>query len=538
MKISYRDNINSSKFMQDYLDSSVCDEELFDFSVNSEGFINRLNYLKGKSFNRNELCDKLLKYNRLFNNSNKVIANIEKLKDENSVVIIGGQQAGLLTGPLYTIHKIITIIKLAEEKSVELNTPVVPVFWIAGEDHDFDEVNHVFNFNTSYRKISLKQNNQVKSIISKTEVNHEDLSKWIENVFSEFGESEHTNVILDDLYACLHESNTIADFFANIISKMFAEYGLVLFDSGSSVFSDFKLPYFKQMIINNEKINKSFLAQKKLLQNKGYKPILEIKEDVIHLFFEVSGERQYVLKEGSSYTIKDYANNLEIDELLELLESNTELFTNNVVTRPIMQEMLFPVLSFVGGPGEIAYWAELKGVFEALEIKMPVVFPRYSITYIEKNIEAYAESFNLSISEDNYKYINDKMNNWFYDKAGISLDVEINGVIEKFSETHRDLRSIGNQIGKGFDPLLDKNLDKIIEQVLFVKSKYQGYLEIKHEADLNKWKKLSTSLYPLNGLQERVWNVFYFINKYGPNFIDELLKLEKFEERKHNLVRV
>jgi bacillithiol biosynthesis cysteine-adding enzyme BshC len=526
--------------MQYYLETNASDIDLFDFDITKSGFAGRLKYLKeNDSYNREELCDRLIQFNRQFTNSIHVFNNIEKLRKNESYVVVGGQQAGLLTGPLYTIHKIITLICLAKEKSKELSTDVIPVFWIAGEDHDYNEVNHVYSFNTSFNKISLTENNQIKRIISKTDINYEKVTEFIDRVFKDFGETEHSNAVLDDIHCCLKVSKTFSDFFTLLISKMFSEHGLVLFDSGSDIFTNMKTPFLKKLVEKEDIINCKLIEQKDVFKYKGFKPSLDIRENVINIFYEVNGERQYVEKnQDGTFRIKGYKPNLTKEDLLDLIDSESSLFTNNVATRPLMQEYLFPVLAFVGGPGEISYWAELKGTFNEIGMKMPIVYPRYSITFLEKNIEAYANEFMCNLQESDLSHIDQEMNSWFINKTGVNVEDEISKSVDKFIESHNLIRNLGDKIGPGFEPLLDKNFEKILEQVNYMKNKYQNYLDIKHEAELNKWKKLCYAVYPLDGPQERLWNVFYFINKYGVSFIDELLHIEKFDEKKHNFINV
>ena len=135
----------ANRFATDYLTGSPGLQSFFHYNFNEKNaYIHRLDELKNRSFMRHELADHIQSFMSSYANSEKITDNINKLRKEDSVAVIGGQQAGILTGPLYTIHKVISIIKLAEQKEAELGVPVVPVFWIAGEDHDYQEVNHVY----------------------------------------------------------------------------------------------------------------------------------------------------------------------------------------------------------------------------------------------------------------------------------------------------------------------------------------------------------------------------------------------------------
>ena len=159
--------------------------------------------------------------------------SLEKLKKENSAVIIGGQQAGILTGPLYSIHKVISIIALARQKEKELNIPVVPIFWIAGEDHDFQEVNHIYlEKNGEIQKVIYPEKVREKRMVSDVGLDREICMEWVEEIVENFGETDHTNELLSFMREAVQESETFVDFFAQIVMGLFKDEGLLVIDSG------------------------------------------------------------------------------------------------------------------------------------------------------------------------------------------------------------------------------------------------------------------------------------------------------------------
>ena len=163
----------------------------------------------------------------------EVKTSLEKLNKENSAVIIGGQQAGILTGPLYSIHKVISIITLARQKEKELNIPVVPVFWIAGEDHDFQEVNHIYlEKNGEIQKVILSRESRDKRMVSDIGLDKEICMTWVEEIIETFGETDHTNELLSFMREAVQESVTFVDFFAQLVMGLFKDDGLLVIDSG------------------------------------------------------------------------------------------------------------------------------------------------------------------------------------------------------------------------------------------------------------------------------------------------------------------
>ena len=223
-----------NRFASDYLQNRLETEEYFHYDLsNPDIYRNRYLELMNRSFLRGELSDYIQQYMSRFPSSDAVNGNIERLRSNDSVVVIGGQQAGLLSGPLYTIHKVISIIKLAEEQEKELGKSVIPVFWIAGEDHDLAEVNHVYVMkNSKPNKKTYPSYQPYKTMVSDVELDTEKAEKWFEEIIETYGETAFTNKLLIDIKETIEQSNTFVDFFARLIHEWFHEYGLLLVDAG------------------------------------------------------------------------------------------------------------------------------------------------------------------------------------------------------------------------------------------------------------------------------------------------------------------
>src|SRR4051794_33099471 len=189
----------TNRFASNYLEQSTEIEPFFHYRYNElTDDAKRVSELSNRSFPRVEVAEHIESFMKQFPSTEAVIKSIDKLKTKNSVVVIGGQQAGILTGPLYSIHKVVSIIKLAQQKERELGSPVVPVFWIAGEDHDFQEVNHVFvPVNQKVDKWTYPERVHQKKMVSDIQLNKEICLSWVRNLIENFGETEHTNALLE-----------------------------------------------------------------------------------------------------------------------------------------------------------------------------------------------------------------------------------------------------------------------------------------------------------------------------------------------------
>ena len=264
----------------------------------------------------------------------KTLQQIERLKDNRSVVVIGGQQAGLLTGPLYTVNKIISIITYAKKQEEKLNIPVIPVFWIAGEDHDYDEINHIYSVREhKLYKHPTTQPLYLKQSIAHVQIDREKTIHWLEEAFQDLVETEHTKQIYDLFIDALNQSNTYVDFFARIIFQLFPNEGIVLMNSADQDVRHLESKWFVQMIERQSDISNAVYDTVQTLQQNGYNIALEIDSDDVHLFYhDENNERILLKKEGDYFIGKNDEIVLAKDELIRVAIENPERLSNNVVT--------------------------------------------------------------------------------------------------------------------------------------------------------------------------------------------------------------
>ncbi|QOR68462.1 bacillithiol biosynthesis cysteine-adding enzyme BshC [Cytobacillus suaedae] len=543
MEIQSVSNPPTSHFVKSYLTNNIDVDKYFDYDIHDSAvFQKRQVDLLSRSFPRVALTEHLLSYNKRFQCHEKTIDNINRLKDPNSVVVIGGQQAGILTGPLYTIHKLISIIKLAQQQEKLLQTPVIPVFWIAGEDHDFAEINHLFTSQKyQIKKKSIPQREVFKKSVSDIEIDKEACFNWIEEVFQSYKETNFTNDILFNLKKKLDDPTilTYVDFFAAIIIELFKEYGIVLLDSGSKELRKIESEFLYKLVVESKNIRDALLFQHHNLQNDGFKRVIETSEYSANLFFHFDHERVLLEYFPESRIFKDKNNECEftMEELTDIALTSPEKLSNNVVTRPLMQEFLFPTLAFISGPGEIAYWAELKKVFGLFDLKMPPVVPRFNITVLERDIEADMRELGISFSEG-LKGTAQLRENWLREKTENRFEeavVKTQGEVELL---HSQLRLMALDVDRSLEPLLHKNAKLIQSQFEFLKATINKRVETQYQTELNKFLRVELSLFPNNSPQERIWNLFYYINKYGFSFVKDLMELPYEFNHDHKIIKV
>jgi bacillithiol synthase len=531
--------LQTSPFLEKYLNGDEDAASFFDYKepFNNRDFFKRQQELKNYSFPRNELTEYLSSYNQKIGTSDKTLNNIQKLKSSDGLAVVGGQQAGLLTGPLLVIYKCISTIHLAKQAEKELGVPVAPVFWIAGEDHDMDEINHVMvPKNDTAKKISLKAASSVKSSASLWQWNPDDVKPWLKDVFRSFGETAFTNDFLAQTERFLYESDSIVTFFAKLLSHWFSEEGLILLDSGDPEFKKLQFNFLEQMIRNNLDIDQAFRVQTKNLNDKGFNDPIEVQENNAHLFYTKNGERILLFRDEFGFTSKEKNFTISQRELLKEVELYPEKFSNNVVTRPLMQEFLLPTLSFIAGPGEISYWAALGKVFRHFDRKMPVLMPRLSITLVPQKINGLLSSKNLKadqvLVEGTEKYKRD----WFDENRPVETNDSIETVKSDIVKSYSQLVKLAEEIDPKLLPVAEQNLNRILSEIDYMEQKMEQRVRKKVKIPLAEFDEIMLELKPGGVLQERVWNVYQYMNEEGSDLIKDLLEFPFCFNEKHKIV--
>lgn len=467
-------------------------------------------------------------YTTLPQSSEKTRNNIKSLNDNKTLAIVTGQQLGLLGGPLYTLYKIITAIKLSrqlKERYEEYN--FVPVFWLEGDDHDFNEIRWIKLINRQNELTEISYSEEIPEDNAKQSVGSLILTPEINSVLdlikNTLRETEFTPDLLSRLAEIYTEGKTIKQAFRELIFWLFDEYGLVIFDPQDSQIKKLLVPILLREIEGfREHTQKLVLTSAKL--EEIYHAQVKIKP--VNLFFSTDDGRYSIEPVDETFRLRRKRRQFSKEELLDTIKTEPERFSPNVLLRPICQDYLLPTALYIAGPSEIAYFAQVTPLYDFFEIETPIVYPRGSATILEKNILSNLEKFNLELKDIFIK--TDLL------KDQIIASVSENNVDEIFEEASKNVELIFDglktnlfEIDKTISDSSDRYRDKVLSSLTELKSKSVQAQKKKHEISLKQIDKISEALYPLENLQERELNFIYFANKYGDVFmkkiIDELL---------------
>ncbi|AFH64518.2 hypothetical protein B2K_28120 [Paenibacillus mucilaginosus K02] len=487
---------------------------------------------------RQRVADVLRAFNERAGAAPEALAAAEKLRDPRTLVIAGGQQAGLFTGQLLVVYKAVTLIAAAREASVRLGRPVVPIFWIAGEDHDFDEVNHIdyLSPSLSVERIKLEHPAGIRTSVSRMAIAGEQWAEAIGQLGGSLMDTEFKEGLLASLREAAEASGTLTDCFARLMARLFGLHGLVLIDSDDPALRALEGPMFRGLLERSAEVNEALLARSAKLKELGYEPQVELQETSANLFtYGEQGERLLLYRTEDGFADRKGERRFSRDELLQRAESEPRQLSNNVMTRPLMQDYLFPVLASVLGPAEIAYWGQTGEAFRLFGMRMPILLPRLVFTLVEGTVQKNMQKYGLSL-EDVMERMEEKREAWLREQDAYGLESRFGEVKTLFRSAYEPLVGTLGEINPGLKKLGDTNLGKILEQIDFLHHKAEEGLRSQHESGLRQLQRIEASICPAGRPQERVYNIFAYLNRYGGDWIGQLLEQPLQVDGKHRVI--
>jgi len=512
--------------------------ELFgSHAANAENWRERAAWLEQNNRQRADVrktAAALRAYNRRIGMSPAVESHLDAL-EQGASVIVGGQQAGLFAGPAMVIHKAISIIGAARWAEETTGRRVIPVFWIAGEDHDWAEANHAMLVSSegALRKIAVEREEHPRTSVSRTKLPAESLAEALRKLAETLPDSAHKAELLDMLQAACGRSASLSDLFAGVLAGLFAKEGLVLMDADDPELRRVEGPMFARLIEAGEQLEDAYAASGGRIEAMGYPLQVESQPGCANLFVyrddrvqpgagKMAGERVLLYRRDGQYADRKGTLAVERDRLLQLASEAPELLSNNVLTRPIMQDYVLPVLGTVLGPGEIAYWAQTGDAFRALGMRMPIVVPRMSFTIVDESLKKRMASFDLTL-DDVRSRLDERKAAWL-ERQGTALpDSLFEEAEQRFAALYEPLLHSLADFDGGLGALGRKNRERILEQIRYLQGKAREAHRNRYEAELRRFDTIAAWLSPEGQPQERVVSSASLWNRYGRHWLDSLL---------------
>jgi bacillithiol biosynthesis cysteine-adding enzyme BshC len=470
---------------------------------------------------RQTLREVLTEQNTAYGSNPKAFENIALLGNQGSYAVVTGQQVGLLGGPLYTVFKTITAIKLAERLKIKYpQNDFVPVFWVEGEDHDFAEMNHISLLDGENKVVKIEylpggaMPERNMGPIGEL-VFDGTLDRMYTAIEGTLQKSEFTEEILQKLKLCYATGRTFNQSFTAWMNLLFEDYGLVFLSPHHPRLKKTLSPLFVREISEFPRVSQMVIGQSAELEEKYH---AQIKAKSLNLFLFHKGGRYLIEPREHDFSLKGTRHFLQKEELLKIAGETPEQLSANVVLRPLAQDMLLPTVAYVAGPSEVAYHAQLKPVYEYLNVVQPVIYPRASGSFVEERLERAMEKYSIALTE--FFDDADKLTNRISEQISeVKLD-------QIFGEAHSRVHDALNELKFGLkevDPTLLGALEsvksKIDGNLNVLKEKAVGAQKRRNETAMRQVDKAISTLLPNGMLQERELSVIYYMNKYGPDLV-------------------
>lgn len=508
--IPYSQTGKFTKIVVDYVRGANDLKEFYEHEVNIEGIKAAISQRKNYTTNRKLLVEQLESQYKNLNDGSFVNQNIQALLQENTFTICTAHQPNIFTGHLYFIYKILHAIKLADNLKKQLpQYNFIPVFFMGSEDADLEELNHVVVDNKKY-----VWNTKQKGAVGRMKVD-DNLLKLIDEIAGRIKIEKFGNDIINSLKSCFQRNSTIERSTFLFVHHLFKNYGLIVFLPDNAALKNIMHAVFEQDIFTNTSSQIVSKTSEKL--SAKYKVQAHPRE--INLFYLKDDIRNRIVQVKDQFVVHDTDIVFTKDEMQRELKDHPERFSPNVILRGLYQEIILPNLIFIGGGGELAYWLELKDLFNYYKVPFPMLIVRNSFLIIEKKYQQLIEKLNLvsaALFASKEFLLNEivKKNT----PHRLLLDEEKFQIRQAYFSIKKLVKEIDvtlEQHAEALETKANKTLEAMEKKMLRAEKR-------KFEIIKSQLAKIFTSLFPGGGLQERTENFIFFYSKWEKGLFDVL----------------
>jgi bacillithiol synthase len=523
----------------DYITQSSDLAGFYESYPNDKNYLSLSKKLQSRNYPRQELVEILSIQNQQFGANQITLENIKLLEKPETVAVVTGQQVGLFGGPLYTIYKTITAIQFALSLTEKQSIPAIPIFWMAADDDDFAEINHITILDKSNQVVKLEYT-PIRAVSNKsanTIVFEDKINELISQLESALYDTEFKSRIFAMLRECYQPGTNFSTAFGKWMTKLFGKYGLVLIDPTDARVRKLAGQIYKKEINEQAKSKEIIQATTKLLCDKGYHQQVAIQDDKTNLFIDYAGSRYPIRKEGDRYLFSGTNMRYTAEELVELIDQNPEQFSPNVLLRPIIEDAIIPTIAYIPGPNELAYYAQLKDAYTFYGVQMPMLIPRIGLTIIEKKIDEALEKYQISITalfQNPEKAVSEALKQ----SLPKEIDDEVKQLKALIESQYQQLNERVTKWDQSLKDTISTSRNAVLHQINTLENKIGLAHKKKNETVREQLNKLVNHLMPDRNLQERSLNLIPYLVKYNFEFIDQLYSALDFKSSKHQIIKI
>ncbi len=528
MNIPFKALPGYNELFLDYIEDFQSLRQFYEYDYASQDELRKCaehvseSYKTGRQFFRDDLTSILLGQNQNFGSGEMAIRNISLLNQHNTLAVVTGQQVGLLTGPMYTVIKALNTVQLSNKLGKlfpEYN--FVPVFWLESDDHDFLEINNITVINKEYevQKFSYFENGTEKEKYLTPAgriVIDDHITGLVNDLESSLGSTDFSGELFETIRKCYARGKSMSAAFGSFLNFVLGDRGVVLIDPSDARIKELIKPVFRRALAESSEIAENVINTTVELESSH---IAQVKPKPVNLFYIHEGSR-YLLepRDGGNFALKNSRQRFTGDELYDLLESSPANFSWNVITRPVCQDFLLPTVAYIGGPSEVSYFAQLKGAYKVFDMKMPVIYPRTSVTLIDGRTKTFMEKNGVDLSglSDEKELVRLLLRRSLDTNPEDLFGKMKDELVALFYTFEKQLNAIDANQTAAFM----KRANQFTESLEVAKEKFTSAQARQNEVLTGQVRKVVTTVYPASLPQERALNISMYLNKYGSDLLD------------------
>jgi len=528
---------NTTKLYSDYLNGDLHDYYRYDFQ-DKDNISKAADIVNNNSYNRKRIYQIVLENNKRLGASDSTIKNIELLKNPETVCVFAGQQVGFCCSPMYTIYKAMTAVKLADRYRHYLNRPVVPCFWMATDDHDFEEVRHA-NF--------LLRSGELKTATYQPELNStgfpvsdivldDGIHDYYDSLNKALIDTEFKNTFLEIFKQYYTPGSRLSEAFARLFNYLLGDLGIVLIDPNFTGLKEFFKPVFVKETLEHNQIQKLFEQRTRLLLQNGFHAQVHKTGKNLNIFYN-DNKRLNITSCGDEYCPDGSTEGFSARALCELIDKSPNRFSSNVLLRPIAQCTAFPVVCQVVGPSELAYFAQIEPLYKFFDVPFPIIHPRSGMTIVEPHIKKILHKYAINMPDlrGRLEPLISEVVEKLFPSEGAELTMSLSNCIkddlDKFSKELEKSDPEGYQHIINFRKYIDFELKQLQKKLKTSNKK-------RHDELTSQIRKAYSFLFPDGGLQERVLSPLYFANKFGKDIFKSIYDNLNIDRPVHSVLEL
>ncbi|MFC1716439.1 bacillithiol biosynthesis cysteine-adding enzyme BshC [Candidatus Poribacteria bacterium] len=517
--------MSGSKLFSDYVNDPEKIAEFYPSHFRDELSWRRvMDEVSGRRRDYSELARILKRQNSELGVGQEVMENIDRLATPPVFAVVTGQQVGILTGPLYTIYKAMTTVKLAQKLNERYDAEFVPIFWMESNDHDIEEANHinVLDSDSELLKLEYLPEERIPGCSMKDVTVDEGFGDLILNLENRLPDTEFKGGVFQTIREAYLPAQSLGYGFGRMIAKILGRYGLVFLDPSDPDVKGLMSPVLRRNVESPLEATRIVNTAGERAESKDYESQIEKSWDSTCLFMEDNCVRRKLFFRDGRFIMDETDKALCKEELLSILQAEPWRFSPNVALRPVTQDYMLPTAAYVAGPGEISYFAQLQELYGFLDVSMPVIYPRASVTVVENKVQRVMEKNELTLADlsEHHEHLFSRLSKHTAEER---LDHILESSKSKMEGIFEELSAELTEFDPGLKNMVESTRRKVDHQVNILAERAYKAQRSRDDVLRNQIKRACMNVYPDGKPQERMFNIVQYLVLYGPQFLDDVM---------------